>query len=88
MRHQIQFLMDHADPALQRFARVGEINFPVLKQDLSLVFSVDPAENLHQRGLSRAVFADQPVYLAPRQRQPAVIQGKYARKPLCDVFHP
>ena len=44
-------------------------------------------QNIHQRGLTRAVFAQQRQHLAPVHGQADILIGIEAAKPLADMFH-
>ena len=64
VRHQVEFLMDHADAQVERGAWVGDLDFLPLVEDAPGVFVIDPCQHLHQGGFARAVLADQGVNFA------------------------
>ena len=53
-----QLLVDDRDAQLQRLARIRELNWPAIEQDLPLVQLERSRKDLHQRRLAGAVLAD------------------------------
>src|ERR1700730_686773 len=84
--HQLQFLMNDADAGLLRLARVGGIHAGAVVADLAGILTVDAGENLHQRGLARAVLAHQRVDLAGHQIEPSAGERAHAGGRLADVL--
>lgn len=65
--HHIQFLMNHPDTQFQRFADIANrIGFP-FERHRAAVRLMNPGQDFHQRGLSRAVLADKRQYLSSFQ---------------------
>ena len=83
-RHDRQFLMHHADPAGARITRRGETDRSPVKSHLALVVGVHAGDDLHQRGLARAVLADQAVDLARLKREIHRPQRRHAAEGLGD----
>ena len=61
---QIQLLMDERDARVQRISGRGEGHRLAVHADFARVRLQHAAQNVHQRGLARAVFADQRADLA------------------------
>ena len=55
--HQVQLLVDDADPHVLRGARGVDLHLGALDADRAGVGAVDPGQDLHQRGLAGAVLA-------------------------------
>ena len=85
--HEHQLLVYDADPVLLRIKRAGEALLLSGNADLTAVGLVDAAEYLDQRGLARAVFAQQGVYLACTNAEVDVVQHLVFGKALGDVLH-
>ena len=61
---QPEMLVDHPDAGLDRVAWRVERHRLTVKQDLAFVGSVEPGEDVRERGLASAVLAEQGVDLA------------------------
>ena len=85
--YQLEMLMDHADPQRRRCVGVGDRHLLAVFADLSGFRLIQAKENAHQRGFSRAVFAQQRVDLTFLQLERNVVIGLDARKLLGDVKH-
>ncbi len=72
---QAELLEDDADPGLLGFARIAEGYLLAVQQDAPGVGLVDPAQDLHQRGLARPVLPDQGVHLPPAKLEADLLQG-------------
>ena len=85
--YQHEMLVHHADAQLYRLA--GRVNAHLLavQENLSLRGLVETDEDVHQRGLSRAVLSQQRQHLTPVDGQADVPIGVEAAEPLADVFH-
>ena len=57
--YQHEMLVYHADPVAQGLLGRGDANLLSVDKDLARVRPVDAVDHVHQRGLSRAVFAQQ-----------------------------
>jgi hypothetical protein len=75
-------LVHHADPGLDRVARVAEATLATVHPDRALVRSLHAVEDLHQRGLAGAVLTDERVHGAGANAQVHVAVGDDAGKRL------
>ena len=55
--HQLEMLVDHADPVSKRVARRADDHLFPVNKDLSLIREVDAGDHVHQRGFSAAVLS-------------------------------
>ena len=62
--HQLAVLVHHADPQLDGIQRRLQLDFLAADVDLAFVRLHEPVDDLHQRGLARAVFAQDGMDLA------------------------
>ena len=85
--HQHEVLVHHADAQLHRLTGRLDTNLLALQKDLTLGGLIQADQNIHQRGLTRAVFAQQRQHLAPVHGQADILVGIEAAKPLADMFH-
>ena len=79
--------MDHRDSLLERIVCVPDCNGLAIELDGAAIRLIDAEEALHQRGFSRAVFADQRVNGTGLDPKLYIIQRFYARKCLRHVFY-
>ena len=86
-RHEHEVLVDHADAALDRVRRTGDLNGLTVQQDLPLVGFGKAVEDVHERRLARAVLAEQRVDLAGTHIEVDVIVGDDARISLGHAAH-
>ena len=86
-RHEHEVLVDHADAAGDGVGRAGDLDRLAVEQDLALVRRGEAVEDVHQRGLARAVLAEQRVDLARADGQVDVVVGQDARVALGDAAH-
>jgi len=84
-RHQVQFLMDHGDAMLERLARRAQLQRAAREQQLTGIRGDDPRDDVHERRLARAVFADQPVHRTPGDAQGNIIERHHTWKALARV---
>ena len=84
---RVQFLMDHGNAALHRFARAARRKLFPLDQYLAGVGIVDAHQDFHQRGLARAVLPHKCMHRAAANLQGYVIEYFDAGKGFCDVVH-
>ena len=68
---EVQLLVDHRDARLEGLGGIGEDLRPAVNLDGAGVRLIDAREDLHQRGLARAVLADQGVHRARADGQTA-----------------
>ena len=87
--HQRQLLVDDDDAFFFAVLDFGELAYFSVVYDVSAVAAVGipAAEHVHQRGLSRAVFADQGVDAAPLHGKVDVVKGLDPREFLGDPPH-
>ena len=83
--HDAQFLVDHGDAQVEGVARVPEPQRPAPPDHLPFVVGDDAGEDLHHRGLARAVFAHQSVHLARSHVEVDAGEGLDAAETLGDV---
>ena len=85
--HQLEVLMDHADP--QALGLLGGVDGHglALHEDLASVGLVNAGEHIHQRSLARAVLAQQRQDLAPAQGQVYILVGHHASEGLGNPPH-
>jgi hypothetical protein len=57
--YQHEVLVDHADASTHRVAGVGEVHDFAVNEDMALVGVQETKQDVHQRGLSRAVLAQE-----------------------------
>ena len=84
----VQLLVDDRHAHLLRLFG-GEVRGDLLAEELhrAAVAGVDAAQDLHERGLSRAVFPEQGHHLARAQVEGDVVQRLDAGEGLVDMFH-
>ena len=85
---QIQFLIQHGDPRIQRGLRIGKRDLLVVQQNFTAVFPVNAGKDLHQSRFSRAVFAAQGVECAGFYRESDIPERLYRSEMLGDMLHP
>ena len=85
VRHQRILLEDHGHAEPARIRGVAHRDHLAIGQDLALVSPVGAAQDLHQRGLARAVLAHHHVDLAGVQRQRDLVQRQHAGKAFGDA---
>ncbi len=69
IRRDAQFLMHHGDAGPVRVACGAKAGLSPVQQETAGKFRMHAGDDLHQRALARAVFADETVDLAGRQRK-------------------
>ena len=85
-RHELEVLVDHADPGADRLAGITERAQLAVDQDLAGVRAIEPGQDVHQGGLARAVLAQEAQDLTPIDRNGDPVVGEDAREPLRDVL--
>ena len=85
--HQVQLLVDDADPEVLGRPGGGDVLFLSADPDHARIAAVDPGQDLHQGGLARAVLPDETVDLARAQLELRVLERADARKALGDIDH-
>ena len=85
--HQLEVLVHHADAQVVGVVRVVDPDFLAVLLDRALFRLVQAEQHAHQRGLARAVFAEQGVDLALFQLERDVVVGDDAGETLRDVQH-
>ncbi|MPM51890.1 hypothetical protein SDC9_98641 [bioreactor metagenome] len=86
-RNQHKVLMHHADAQGDGLAGSGDLHRLALPDDLPLLRMVQPIENVHQGGFSRAVFSQQSMDLPRRNGEIDVIHRPQAREVLHHTPH-
>ena len=79
--------MDHRDAGIQRVQRRADHQRLAGKADLAAVGRVDAGDDLHQRGLARAVLAHQRMDRPRPDPQLHIVQRDNAGEFLADVVH-
>ena len=87
VRHKVEFLVDHGDALAQGIDGRFEGDGLAFESDLAFVRRVDAGNDLHQRGLARAVLAHQSVHRAGAQREANVVQSNNTGKALKDPMN-
>src|SRR5689334_12778265 len=82
---QLEVLVDHADPGLDRLARVGEGAHGPVDEDLARVRLVQAGQDVHERRLAGPVLTQQSQDLAAIGGDRDAVVGEDARKLLGDV---
>ena len=77
MRHEVQFLVDDRDASGLSFERGAEVAFDALVDNGAAVGRVLAADDFHQRGLARAIFAANGVNFAAPQVEADTVEGKH-----------
>ena len=85
--HQLEVLVDHADPQVIGVLGGGDRDRPVVDVDLARVRVIDPGEHVHQGGLAAAVLPQQGQDLALVELQVDVVVGHHGAEALGDVLH-
>ena len=85
--HQVQLLVDDADPKVLGRPRGRDLLFLATNSDHARIATIDPGQDLHQRRLSSAVLPDQAVDLARAQIELRILERKDTRKALGDIDH-
>ena len=87
LRHQCEFLIDDADAEVTRSLGRVDGRRSTVDLDLPFVFHLRAAQDLHQRRLARAVFAQQDVNLTRHQVEIHPVERHHARESLPDAGH-
>ncbi|MDT4852198.1 hypothetical protein FQZ97_864210 [compost metagenome] len=85
-RHQRQVLVHGGDPRVQRVARRTQTHLLAIDQVLPFVGQVHTGQRLDQRGLARAVVAQQAMHLTLFQPQRHAVERDHGAEELGDVF--
>ena len=80
-------LVHHADAEIVGVVRVVDLDFLAVFFDDALLRLIHAEQHAHERGLARAVFAEERVDLTLFQLQGDVVIGDDAGEHLCDVQH-
>ncbi len=79
--------MDNAHAVLARVRNGVDFDRFAVDADFSVVLGVNAAEDVDERGFSRAVFADQREHFARLEVQAHAAQRVHAGKALMDIVH-
>jgi hypothetical protein len=85
---QAEVLVHHADPERHRLLRAAGLDRAAVAVDRSRVPPDQPEQDLHERGLARAVLAQQAVDLAPFDGQVHAVAGDDLAVGLADPAQP
>ena len=85
--HQLEVLVDHADPQGVGVVGVLDLHHLAVLFDGALLRLVQAEEHAHERGLARAVLSQQGVDLSPLQLERDVVVGDDPWKAFGDVEH-
>ncbi len=88
LRNEHEFLMNDVDAEIVSLVWGFDLDWPALPKHLPAVRLISPGDNLHERGLAGAVFADQCVHFARTHLEGHVVEYGDAAERLCDVLHP
>ena len=88
LRNEHEFLMNYVDAEIVSLVRGLDLDGSALPGNLPAVCLIRPGGNLHERGFTGAVFADQCVNFARTHLEGHVIEYGDAAEGLCDVLHP
>ena len=79
-----EVLVHHADAAVDRLPRRTHLRGLPVDEDLAFVRVVQPVEDAHQRGLPRAVLAEQRMHLSAPELEVDVVVREHSRELLRD----
>src|SRR6266567_1107098 len=74
LRHERQFLVHKADAQRLRITRSIEPNGPVVPKDFSRIRPHHATDDVHERGLARAILAHERMHLGPPQIKVDVVE--------------
>ena len=83
-RDEHEMLVHHADTRRNRVARALERHGLAVDEDLPLVGGVHPVQDVHERGLARAVLPEQGMNMSLLDRDIDRVVGDEGAKPLRD----
>ena len=74
--HQLELLVDHADPGGHRGQGRAGTQGPAVHEDPAAIMEIEAREDVHRRGLSGAVLADQTKHPAGRNVEADLVVGE------------
>ena len=83
--HQVELLMNDADPEILRSPRRCDFDRHAFDADVAGILPIDAGEDLHQGGLSRAVLAHQGMNFAGEQFEARFLQRLHTGKRLVEI---
>ena len=83
--HEHEVLVDHADARGDRILRRTDVDAPAADQDFAGIGTVEPVDDVHQRRLARAIFADEAVDAAAGGRERHSPVRVHGAKPFVDA---
>ena len=86
-RDEAQLLKDGGDPVLRRLVGRAQLQLPAVEDHRPAVFGHDAHQDLDQRALARAVFADERVDLTAAQGKVDLFQDRHAAVGFFNVPH-
>ena len=87
IREELELLMDHGDAVLERGDRRGDMDSFAVSQDLAAVHRQSAGQDVHQRGFTGAILADECMNLALLQAEVHMIQRMGAGELFVDLLH-
>jgi hypothetical protein len=88
VRRQVQFLVDHRDPASPRVQRIGGAKRRALELEVARVRHVRAAEDLHQRAFAGAILPDERVDFTGSNLQRDILECACGAEALPNFDHP
>ena len=85
---QVQFLMDEGNALPRRVTRTLGPVVSAVELDMACVHLVYATDDVHRRGLARAVLADEAQHAARPQRETDIVQDLDAEEALAESFAP
>lgn len=85
--HQVELLVDGADPELLRVVRTADMHRRALEQNLARIGRINAGKHFDKRGLARPIFAQQHVHLGGPHAEVDALEREYAWKMLDDAAH-
>src|SRR5689334_23457350 len=85
MRSQQRFLVNHGDAQVRSFRRRSKRNIAAFPDHPAGIGLYDPGNDLHQRGLARAIFTEEQMDLAGIDGDVALFERCDAAKTLPDI---
>jgi hypothetical protein len=82
--HEHEVLVDHPDAGRDRVTRAVELQGRPVDDDLALVGTVEPVQDVHQGRLAGPVLPEEPVDLPRLHEEVHVVVGDHAGEPLGD----
>ena len=85
--HEIEFLVDGADPQLLRIVRTADMHRLALEQNLARIGRINAGKDFDEGGLARPIFAQQHMHLGGPRIEVHALEREHAWKMLDDPAH-